>query len=169
MVQAKRHRQSVGRSAVSDQLTNGMLRLRRDSRGLCIHVRLAPEFEEFAKSAGDGSVVPLELLGKEWTTDPGDPPIEIYDLSTPGLKGTYFSMDRPGMKIELAPGVANLSFLRIKGASQRTVRFWIKEPRSKKALHALYNTIGMGIAEVAEEFMRDVTLELHFSLSKTGV
>lgn len=144
----------------------GMIRVTRDSRGVCIRLHLHPSLEEFAKSLGDGTSVPLDLLGKEWTTDPRDPPIEVYDLSNPTVKGSYFSLAPAGQKIEVAPGVANLSFLRIKGASQRDVTFWVREPRSKRSLHALRDTIGLGLSEIVEDFMREVDLEIQFTFKR---
>lgn len=141
----------------------GVFRLSRDSRGLCFKIHLPPSLEAFAKSLGDGTTTPLDLLGKEWVSDPRDQPLEIYDMTNPTIRGAYFTLAHPGQKMEVAPGVANLSFFRIKGASERDVTFWVREPRNKKSLYALRDTIGLGLGEIVEEFMRDLDLEIQFT------
>lgn len=146
----------------------GVFRLTRDSRGLCFKIRFPPALEAFAKSLGDGTTTQLDLLGKEWLSDPRDQPLEVYDMGNPTVRGTYFTLSHPGAKMEVAPGVANLSFLRIKGASEREITFWVKEPRNKKSLYALRDTIGLGLGEIVEDFMRYLDLEIQFTFKRQG-
>lgn len=149
--------------------TTMQVRLKRNTVGLFVSVKVHPGVEEFARALGSGDIQDVRALGRYWTpvgvrpsSNPAECPLGTYNMTNnPGLinagSGVMFRLDRPGQPLSEPSGVPtttrsrngdndipviNLSFLRLQGVSEGAgVNFHVKGVYTMDAVKSLAEQI----------------------------